>query len=184
MSLRRSPIRRCGCRTTMQSPTPFILWPMPTPNGTVRSLPERRDLLYPTRDHPVKCELHSWMRGVLADFKNSHHTVTGSNGAFTLPNLPRENTLLPHGMNSTMRIPKRSRGEWRRKQGLGFRLQTHTVLKHGQLRRAVRAVELWWTFRCGAVNLTPLEPPLCMCVKIATMLQALPGGLALRSVQY
>jgi plastocyanin len=36
----------------------------------------------------VKCELHPWMRGVLAVFKNSHHSVTDSNGAFSLPNLP------------------------------------------------------------------------------------------------
>lgn len=36
----------------------------------------------------VKCELHPWMRGVLAVFKNSHHAVTDGNGAFTLPNLP------------------------------------------------------------------------------------------------
>lgn len=35
----------------------------------------------------VKCELHPWMRGVLAVFKNSHHTVTDSTGAFTLPGL-------------------------------------------------------------------------------------------------
>jgi len=36
----------------------------------------------------VKCELHSWMRGVLAVFKNSHHSVTDSAGTFTLPDLP------------------------------------------------------------------------------------------------
>jgi plastocyanin len=36
----------------------------------------------------VKCELHSWMRGVLAVFKNSHHSVTDSSGIFTLPDLP------------------------------------------------------------------------------------------------
>jgi plastocyanin len=36
----------------------------------------------------VKCELHPWMRGVLAVFKNSHHAVTDSNGSFSLPNLP------------------------------------------------------------------------------------------------
>ena len=36
----------------------------------------------------VKCELHPWMRGVLAVFKNSHHAITDSNGAFTLPDLP------------------------------------------------------------------------------------------------
>lgn len=36
----------------------------------------------------VKCELHPWMRGVLAVFKNSHHAVTDENGFFTLPNLP------------------------------------------------------------------------------------------------
>lgn len=36
----------------------------------------------------VKCELHSWMRGVLAIFKNSHHDVTDNTGAFSLPELP------------------------------------------------------------------------------------------------
>ena len=36
----------------------------------------------------VRCELHPWMNGVLAVFKNSHHAVTDSTGAFTLPNLP------------------------------------------------------------------------------------------------
>jgi plastocyanin len=36
----------------------------------------------------VRCELHPWMNGVLAVFKNSHHAVTNSNGAFALPNLP------------------------------------------------------------------------------------------------
>jgi plastocyanin len=36
----------------------------------------------------VKCELHSWMRGVLAVFKNSHHSVTDDAGAFSLPDLP------------------------------------------------------------------------------------------------
>lgn len=35
----------------------------------------------------VKCELHPWMRGVVAVFKNSHHAVTDSNGSFTLPDL-------------------------------------------------------------------------------------------------
>lgn len=36
----------------------------------------------------VKCELHPWMRGVLAVFKNSHHAITDSTGAFTLAELP------------------------------------------------------------------------------------------------
>jgi plastocyanin len=36
----------------------------------------------------VKCELHPWMRGVLAVFRNSHHAVTDANGNFTLPDLP------------------------------------------------------------------------------------------------
>jgi plastocyanin len=36
----------------------------------------------------VKCEFHPWMRGVLAVFKNSHHAVTDSTGAFTLAELP------------------------------------------------------------------------------------------------
>jgi plastocyanin len=39
----------------------------------------------------VKCELHSWMRGVLAVFKNSHHSVTDNTGAFSLPDLPPGN---------------------------------------------------------------------------------------------
>jgi hypothetical protein len=37
------------------------------------------------------------------------------------------------------------------------------------------------TFRCGAVSLTHLERTLCMCVKIAAMVRALPGGLALQA---
>jgi len=36
----------------------------------------------------VKCELHPWMRGVVAVFKNSHYSVTDSNGTFSLPDLP------------------------------------------------------------------------------------------------
>ena len=36
----------------------------------------------------VKCELHPWMRGVLAVFKNSHHSVTDSTGSFSLAELP------------------------------------------------------------------------------------------------
>jgi plastocyanin len=36
----------------------------------------------------VKCELHPWMRGVVAVFKNSHHAITDSTGAFTLADLP------------------------------------------------------------------------------------------------
>jgi len=36
----------------------------------------------------VKCELHPWMRGVLAVFRNSHHAITDSTGAFTLADLP------------------------------------------------------------------------------------------------
>ena len=51
----------------------------------------------------------------------------------------------------------------------------------GLLRRAVRAVELGGTFRCGAVSLTHLERTLCMWVKIAAMVRALPGGLALQA---
>ena len=52
----------------------------------------------------------------------------------------------------------------------------------GLLRRAVRAVELSWNLRCGAVSLTHLERTLCMCVKIAAMVRTLPGGLALQAV--
>ena len=37
------------------------------------------------------------------------------------------------------------------------------------------------TFRCGAVSLTHLVRTLCMWVKIAAMVRALPGGLALQA---
>jgi hypothetical protein len=37
-------------------------------------------------------------------------------------------------------------------------------------------------FRCRAVSLTHLVRTLCMCVKIAAMVRALPGGLALQAV--
>jgi hypothetical protein len=36
----------------------------------------------------VKCNVHAWMRGYFAVMKNSHYTVTGSDGGFSLPNLP------------------------------------------------------------------------------------------------
>jgi plastocyanin len=36
----------------------------------------------------VKCELHPWMRGVIAVLKNSHFAVTDTEGSFTLPDLP------------------------------------------------------------------------------------------------
>jgi len=36
----------------------------------------------------VKCELHPWMRGVIAVLKNSHFAVTDAEGSFTLPDLP------------------------------------------------------------------------------------------------
>jgi hypothetical protein len=36
----------------------------------------------------VKCNIHAWMRGYFAVMKNSHFTVTGSDGGFKLPNLP------------------------------------------------------------------------------------------------
>jgi len=36
----------------------------------------------------VKCNVHPWMHGNFAVLKNSHFTVTGDGGAFTLANLP------------------------------------------------------------------------------------------------
>ena len=36
----------------------------------------------------VKCELHPWMRGVIAVLKNSHFAVTDTDGSFKLPDLP------------------------------------------------------------------------------------------------
>jgi hypothetical protein len=35
----------------------------------------------------VKCNVHPWMRGYFAVMKNSHYTITGSDGGFKLPNL-------------------------------------------------------------------------------------------------
>ena len=36
----------------------------------------------------VKCELHSWMRGVFVVLKNSHYSVSNESGGFSLPDLP------------------------------------------------------------------------------------------------
>jgi plastocyanin len=36
----------------------------------------------------VKCELHPWMRGVIAVLKNSYFAVTDADGSFKLPDLP------------------------------------------------------------------------------------------------
>ena len=45
-----------------------------------------------TNDKPefirVKCELHPWMRGVIAVLKNPYFAVTDSDGSFSLPELP------------------------------------------------------------------------------------------------
>ena len=37
---------------------------------------------------PVKCNVHPWMHGTFAVLKNSHYAISGSDGGFTLPNLP------------------------------------------------------------------------------------------------
>ena len=50
----------------------------------------------------------------------------------------------------------------------------------GLLGRAVRGLSRGGTFRCGTVSLTHLERTLCMCLKIAAMVRALPGGLSRR----
>src|SRR6201987_5054966 len=36
----------------------------------------------------VKCNVHPWMHGYFAVLKTSHYSVSGENGAFSLPNLP------------------------------------------------------------------------------------------------
>lgn len=36
----------------------------------------------------VKCNIHPWMHGTFAVLKNSHYSISGANGGFTLPNLP------------------------------------------------------------------------------------------------
>jgi hypothetical protein len=37
---------------------------------------------------PVKCNIHPWMHGTFAVLKNSHYSVSGEDGSFTLPSLP------------------------------------------------------------------------------------------------
>ncbi|HMD16194.1 MAG TPA: carboxypeptidase regulatory-like domain-containing protein [Terriglobales bacterium] len=37
---------------------------------------------------PVKCNVHSWMRGYIAVLKNPYFAVTKQDGSFDLPNLP------------------------------------------------------------------------------------------------
>jgi plastocyanin len=36
----------------------------------------------------VKCNIHPWMHGWFAVLKTSHYSISGDNGAFSLPNLP------------------------------------------------------------------------------------------------
>jgi len=36
----------------------------------------------------VKCNVHPWMHGTFAVLKNSHYTISGEDGSFSLPNLP------------------------------------------------------------------------------------------------
>jgi plastocyanin len=36
----------------------------------------------------VKCNIHPWMHGWFAVLKTNHYSVTGSDGSFSLPNLP------------------------------------------------------------------------------------------------
>jgi len=37
---------------------------------------------------PVKCNVHPWMHGTFAVLKNSHYSISGADGGFSLPNLP------------------------------------------------------------------------------------------------
>jgi hypothetical protein len=37
---------------------------------------------------PVKCNVHPWMHGTFAVLKNSHYSISGADGSFTLSNLP------------------------------------------------------------------------------------------------
>ena len=37
---------------------------------------------------PVKCNIHPWMHGTFAVLKNSHYTMSGEAGEFSLANLP------------------------------------------------------------------------------------------------
>ncbi len=37
---------------------------------------------------PVKCNVHPWMHGTFAVMKNSHYSISGADGGFTLPDLP------------------------------------------------------------------------------------------------
>jgi len=37
---------------------------------------------------PVKCNVHPWMHGTFAVLKNSHYSISGADGGFTLPDLP------------------------------------------------------------------------------------------------
>jgi hypothetical protein len=36
----------------------------------------------------VKCNIHPWMHGTFAVLKNSHYSISGQDGSFSLPNLP------------------------------------------------------------------------------------------------
>ena len=52
----------------------------------------------------------------------------------------------------------------------------------GLLRRAVRAVELWWNLQVRSCEPDPLGADIVHVLKIAAMVRALPGGLTLQAV--
>jgi hypothetical protein len=58
---------------------------------------------------PVKCNLHPWMHGYIAVFKDPFFAVTGKHGTFDLSSLPRAPTPSKRGTKNKGRPRRRLR---------------------------------------------------------------------------
>ena len=80
-------------RVVNSDPTTHNIHPMPKNNrewnkSQPPGLPIEETFAREEIAIPVKCNIHSWMRGYIAVFKHPYFAVTGKNGNFDVKNLP------------------------------------------------------------------------------------------------
>jgi plastocyanin len=80
-------------RIQNQDPTSHNIHPLPKVNrewikSQLPGTPAITEKYQKAEIFPVKCNVHPWMRGTFAVMRNSHYSVTGDDGAFSLLNLP------------------------------------------------------------------------------------------------
>ena len=56
---------------------------------------------------PMKCDVHAWMNAWIGVVNHPYFAVTGTDGAFTLPNLPPAPTPWRPGTKPPARSPAR-----------------------------------------------------------------------------